>query len=291
MADKKLSEMTDRLNTIALDNDYFLVHDISASASKAIEPNWTGSRSRFALVGIDADKTTQDLTGDFRMDWENGVDTEDFPGIHNKIWLGNNGNLTVTANATSDELTFPSPHDLKTGDGPFQLTTSGTLPAGLATGTNYWAIRQNTTVIQVASSLANAVADTAIDITDTGTGTHTTDTLERLIVPYEPDGIAWTHARATFGFNLLLTSANLFSFAYIYAVLSGAAETLNYPGSAIRVMDVTITNHNQQVATAIIPVVAGDFFSFRPQIQTDTSVTIDANRTWAQLELFRGAIP
>lgn len=55
-----------------------------------------------------------------------------------------------------------------------RLTTTGTLPAGLALATDYFAIQTGTNgVIKLASSLANAQAGTAIDITDAGTGTHT----------------------------------------------------------------------------------------------------------------------
>ena len=58
-----------------------------------------------------------------------------------------------------------------------RLTTSNTLPAGLATGTDYYVIKLTDTTCKLASSYANAVAGTAVDITDTGTGTHTINTL------------------------------------------------------------------------------------------------------------------
>ena len=55
-----------------------------------------------------------------------------------------------------------------------QLTTSGTLPTGLATSTNYWVIYVDANNIKLASSLANAQAGTAVDITAaSGGGTHT----------------------------------------------------------------------------------------------------------------------
>ena len=56
-----------------------------------------------------------------------------------------------------------------------QFTTTDTLPAGLSINTDYYLIFQSTTTFKVASSLANALAGIAIDITDTGTGTHTVD--------------------------------------------------------------------------------------------------------------------
>lgn len=53
------------------------------------------------------------------------------------------------------------------------LTTTGTLPAGLATATPYYVIVVDANTIKFASSQANALAGTAIDQTDAGTGTHT----------------------------------------------------------------------------------------------------------------------
>lgn len=54
------------------------------------------------------------------------------------------------------------------------LTTTGSLPGGLSLATTYYVIRSDSTHIKFASSRANAVAGTAIDITSIGSGTHTT---------------------------------------------------------------------------------------------------------------------
>lgn len=54
-----------------------------------------------------------------------------------------------------------------------RATTTGTLPTGLALATDYYVIRDSGTTIKLASSLANAVAGTSIDITAAGSGTHT----------------------------------------------------------------------------------------------------------------------
>ena len=58
-----------------------------------------------------------------------------------------------------------------------RCSTTTTLPAGLATATDYWVIWLSDTTCKLATSRANAVAGTAIDITDAGTGTHTLNTL------------------------------------------------------------------------------------------------------------------
>lgn len=78
---------------------------------------------------------------------------------------------TFTA-ATSDIVTMAG-HGFKTGNGPFQLSTTTTLPAGLSLTTDYYAIWISSSTFYIATSIANAQAATRVDITDTGTGTHT----------------------------------------------------------------------------------------------------------------------
>lgn len=68
-------------------------------------------------------------------------------------------------------------HGFATGDGPYRLATTGTLPAATPTtldsSTSYWVIRSDADNFKLATSRANAIALTAIDITTQGTGTHT----------------------------------------------------------------------------------------------------------------------
>ena len=54
-----------------------------------------------------------------------------------------------------------------------QMTTDDTLPTGLATTTDYFVIVIDEDTYQLASSLANAQAGTAINLTAAGTGNHT----------------------------------------------------------------------------------------------------------------------
>lgn len=80
---------------------------------------------------------------------------------------------TTDVSVANDTITTESQYD--TGM-VVTLTSTGVLPAGLATGTNYYVINATTgsaNMIQLASSLANALAGTDIDILDVGTGTHT----------------------------------------------------------------------------------------------------------------------
>jgi hypothetical protein len=78
------------------------------------------------------------------------------------------GDVSVAADTITETA-----HGLATGL-PIRLSTTGTLPAGLATATTYYVIRVDADTIQLATTYANAVAGTNIDITAAaGAGTHT----------------------------------------------------------------------------------------------------------------------
>lgn len=91
----------------------------------------------------------------------------------------NTVSITVTeVDATNDELVYTEVDGkkLQTGD-RFDLTTTDTLPDPLATSTNYFAVLSGEANegrrVKVATSYANALAGTTVDLTDAGTGTHT----------------------------------------------------------------------------------------------------------------------
>ncbi|MDD2777724.1 MAG: hypothetical protein PHI16_02350 [Methanocellales archaeon] len=53
------------------------------------------------------------------------------------------------------------------------FSTTDTLPAGLSIETDYWAHNESTTTIKVSTTYLNCWSGVYVDITDTGTGTHT----------------------------------------------------------------------------------------------------------------------
>ena len=79
--------------------------------------------------------------------------------------------------SANDTITFESAHGLSTGDS-LKFRDGGNIPTGVTALTgNYWAITGSdcdtacgTTVIEVASTRANALAGTEIDLTASGTG-------------------------------------------------------------------------------------------------------------------------
>lgn len=78
---------------------------------------------------------------------------------------------TVTADATTDIVTHTG-YDVASFT-RVRLTTTGTLPGGLSLATDYWTVRQSSVTSKLATSFANAVAGVTVDITSTGSGTHT----------------------------------------------------------------------------------------------------------------------
>ena len=83
---------------------------------------------------------------------------------------------TFTADAGTDVCTWTStaniPSNVLTGT-RVRLTTTTTLPGNLSLATDYYVIKLSDTTFSLATSYANAIAGTARDITDAGTGVHT----------------------------------------------------------------------------------------------------------------------
>ena len=86
---------------------------------------------------------------------------------------------TFTADAATDICTASDvleANNQNFGGAAVYFTTTGTLPAGLSLNTIYFLIQSSSTTFKVATSYKNSVgtaAGTAIDITGSGSGTHT----------------------------------------------------------------------------------------------------------------------
>jgi hypothetical protein len=80
--------------------------------------------------------------------------------------------VEFTAEADDDSLTIED-HGFKTGLKCQVSNDGGALPTGLSGATDYFVIVVDADTIQLASSLVNAQAGTAIELDDDGTGTQT----------------------------------------------------------------------------------------------------------------------
>lgn len=97
---------------------------------------------------------------------------------------------TFTATHGTDTFTAAA-HGLNSGDGPFRVSSSTTLPAGLSATVDYWIIYVDANSFKLAESRALAGAGTAVAITDNGTGTHTlADTADTKRMVWHSLGIA-----------------------------------------------------------------------------------------------------
>jgi hypothetical protein len=101
------------------------------------------------------------------------VKNEDDSGAGSISEAQTNQGVASTIDVDANTITIAS-HDFSSGL-KGQLTTTGTLPAGLALATDYFVIVVDSDTIKLASSLNNANDGTAINITNQGSdsGTHT----------------------------------------------------------------------------------------------------------------------
>ena len=102
-------------------------------------------------------------------------------GNRGRDWLDTVDNPLVVADIEVDAVTHGADtltiaaHGRTTGDGPFQFTTTGTLPAGMALATDYWLVVVDDATLKLTTTFAYSVAaiPTILDITSAGAGTHT----------------------------------------------------------------------------------------------------------------------
>lgn len=143
---------------------------------------------------------------------------------------GVNSEVDITANT----LAIPS-HGYSTGL-KVRLTTTGTLPGGLATATDYFVIVVDDNTIKLATSLVNAEAGTAIDITTQGSSgavnTVTAVALSGASVTFQKsnDGVNWINIEATTSISadgsVLLSQPNV-CYRYFKAVKAITAGIFN----------------------------------------------------------------
>lgn len=96
---------------------------------------------------------------------------------------GGGTDLQITAVDTGTEQLTITGHGLSNAAGPLLANAATTFPAPLTSATNYYAIVVDANTIKLATSQANALAGTAIDLTSAGSGV-------RSLAPNDADYIA-----------------------------------------------------------------------------------------------------
>ena len=142
--------------------------------------------------------------------------------------------------AVTDVITLVAvaAESFKTGDGPVQLTTSSALPAGLATGTNYWFKRISASTYKLSATKAAALdpQGAVVDVTDTGTGTHYVQAIGRPTDIVTSNGFdvttGFTKASGDTSFDTIMDNyAEVLDVIDAILVLIGAGTVDDGPGS------------------------------------------------------------
>ena len=79
--------------------------------------------------------------------------------------------MSASSVSSSNDTLTRSSHGLQTGYGPVRVSSTGSVPGGLSNATDYWIIRNSSSTIKLATSRANALSNTAVNITSAGSGT------------------------------------------------------------------------------------------------------------------------
>ena len=228
-----------------------------------------------ALVKPTADLTGQNLTSTTTLSFGTQVHQNGHGGY--KFWLGDNA--TVTFDDVNDGVVHTG-HGMATGDGPFTFSNSGgALAAPLVAGTSYWAIKTSNDRYKLATSLANALAATAIDLTTAGSGTNTVIRNRRLVIP---TGVTKVKVSAQVRLNNFGTAG-----AFIVEIPKN--NTFGYDGTPSQRISGggggTLNSPAQGAFSGGLNVTAGDYFEVAVFLSGDTSVDIINTQTWFCIEV------
>jgi hypothetical protein len=194
------------------------------------------------LTGFTASITTDDTAADGTMTLTQivvGPTTNPVPknaddsGAGSLAGIQSTAGLLTTLSLSANTITITAhPYALGT---KVALTTAGSLPTGLS-ATNYYVIPVDVNTIKLASSLANAVAGTAVDITTEGGGTHTltaaTSTSNVLKLQKSNDSTNWTDISSMTVTIATTTGTSLFeivdpSYRYLRILYTPSAGQIN----------------------------------------------------------------
>lgn len=148
--------------------------NILEGIEKGISQSYLGGFTK--IVNLDIDSVPGVV-------FPNGTLQKAFPFNSGNIYSG----FVFTADADNDTLTgtVQNLHNAYEFGQSVRLTTSGTLPAGLAAATTYYVGWSGSTgPIKLATTFKNLEDGVYVNITDTGTGTHTI-TAEKMGAVYE----------------------------------------------------------------------------------------------------------
>lgn len=195
------------------------------------------------LTGFTTTITTDDTAADGTMTLTQvvtGPTTNPVPknaddsGAGSLAGVQSTAGLNTTLDIVENSITITA-HPYALGTKVALTTSAADLPAGL-TVTNYWVIPVDVNTIKLAESLALAVAGTAANFTDEGTGTHTltaaTSTTNVLKLQKSNDATNWTDISSMTVTIATTTGTSLFevvdpSYRYLKILYTPSAGQIN----------------------------------------------------------------
>lgn len=104
-----------------------------------------------------------------------------------RVWLGVPPGIHTYSAEADDDIITATGHGWTTGDVVQVSNVGGGPPSGLSPATNFYVIRLTANTFKLATTFANALAGTAIDLTTDGFGTHTVAAGQTFTASYEID--------------------------------------------------------------------------------------------------------
>ncbi|HVT74578.1 MAG TPA: hypothetical protein VHD61_15700 [Lacunisphaera sp.] len=182
----------------AADCDYEWLQSLTKAANaKGMEPE---GRVLFvnsdvaSVLAVDPRMISKDFAGQllngqgYRM-WQNiggFALIQEYPDLPSN----NATALTAVSATAATDVLAKTAHGLVTGD-PIVISAIGGGAAGLATGTRYWVIKVDADSFKLATSYANAIAGTAINVTSDSSGGGLTLALTENLIAFVADGRAF----------------------------------------------------------------------------------------------------
>jgi hypothetical protein len=182
------------------------------------------------------------------------------------ITLRSAKSITATANATTDVITATAHGKTVSGFQVMVSNSGGALPAGLSSSVVYYGIYVDANSFKLALSYADAIAGTAVNFTDAGTGTHTA-TLGSLNLPGSADIVL--NSSSKIAILELNTGNGRFSNAGGLVPLTGS-KSWDWASLA--------TATQQSTTVTVTGAVVGDFV-----MTPSMSVALSGTRLWGEV--------
>lgn len=128
----------------------------------------TGRRRHLRHSAFSRFRTTHGASAPFRSDGTVGFWARRMTALTGT----GTGQVFTAAAFISNEIAIAG-HGYSDGDGPFVLSTAGTLPAGLELDELYFVSVVDANTLQLHQPNRQSIANAEIDFTDAGTGAHT----------------------------------------------------------------------------------------------------------------------